>query len=151
MRSQYDRRDECRGGREEVDSRTDLWRSRSWWNISLEKVWRKSRVGENADEFMKGWMSRNRGMTGVSGARWEVFDPLLLGEEGVAMITEVFEVDDTHELTLAMTEFGILCMPESRRCPTSGFPRRVTRATKVKALLSVLGAAESAIRYRLSQ
>jgi len=64
-------------------------------------------VGENADEFMKGWMSRNRGMTGVSGARWEVFDPLLLDEEGVAMITEVFEVDDTHELTLAMTEFGI--------------------------------------------
>lgn len=56
-------------------------------------------MGENADEFMKGWMSRNRGMTGVSGARWEVFDPLLLGEEGVAMITEVFEVDDTHELT----------------------------------------------------
>lgn len=116
MRSQYDRRDECRGGREEVDSRTDLWRSRSWWNISLEKVWRKSRVGENADEFMKGWMSRNRGMTGVSGARWEVFDPLLLGEEGVAMITEVFEVDDTHELTLAMTEFGILfeAMPDQR-------------------------------------
>lgn len=68
-------------------------------------------------------------MTGVSGARWEVFYPLLLGEEGVAMITEVFEVDDTHELTLAMTEFGILfeAMPDQRFSTESDSRHRRSR------------------------